>query len=235
MRGPASRRPSRCVGGRLAGPTLAASALLLLAAGCAPLPGGGGPGVGPDEGAVPPGFGTLRQEQLTLTLRSGDLQMKATPLEEWMIRLAAPDTYDRLSELAAAHRPALVRETGVPNPVLFLVSFFSDEPATRYEPEDVRILDRGIRHRPVGIRPVTPGWGTQRLTQRETRLAIYAFAPSVTLDMGMVLEYGDVRSHQWDAILQTLEAEHARARARASSSGGAPQTSGSMSYRLIFR
>jgi hypothetical protein len=180
----------------------------------APADGTGGP-VRSEDLLLPPGHGTLRQEEITLSLRSGALQLKVTPLEEWMIRLTAPDTYARLSELKAAHISAAERETGFASPALFLVSFFSDEPSVTYEPEDIDLVDRGRRYRPLLIRPVTSGWGTRRLGQRETRMAVYAFDPAVDMDMGLVLEYGDVRNHQWDGILQALQAEHARVRARA--------------------
>ncbi|MGD2070452.1 MAG: hypothetical protein PVI57_17380, partial [Gemmatimonadota bacterium] len=149
------------------------------------------------------------------------LQLKVTPLEEWMIRLTAPDTYDRLSELAAAHRPVLAERSGVASPKLFLVSFFSDEAGVGYDPEDVHLVSRGRRYRPLAIRPVTAGWGTQRLPQRETRMAVYAFPPAVDMDLGMMLEYGGVRNRQWDGILQVLQSEHARVRARAGTSGRA--------------
>lgn len=213
------------------GPVLAALVLAATAAGCAPMTGGpgGSAGYGPPEELPPAGHGSLRQEEITLSLRSGDLQIKVTPLEEWMIRLAAPDTYRRLSDLASGHRPALERESGLEAPTLFLVSYFSDEPNVPFEPEDLHLLDRGRRFRPVAMRPLSGSFGSRRLAQRETRMAVYAFGPGVRLDMGLVVEYGDVRNTQWDAILQGLQSELALVRAR-----GYEPTS-SRPKRLIFR
>ena len=48
---------------------------------------------------VPAGYGTLIQDHFTLTLESGPLRVKVTPLAESVIRLAAPDTYERLAGL----------------------------------------------------------------------------------------------------------------------------------------
>lgn len=53
------------------------------------------------EALVPAGFGTLKQDQFTVSLRSGPLLLKVTPLDESVIRLSAPDTYQKLHSLAA--------------------------------------------------------------------------------------------------------------------------------------
>lgn len=170
-----------------------------------------------DEGdpLVPPGYGTLRQDDVSLSLRSGELQVKVTPLAEWVIRLTAPDTYRRLHGIAEGHREALVRQTGRPAPALFLVSFFSLAPDVPYQPEALAILSGGIRHRPLAIRPVTPGWGVQRLDQREVRLAVYAFDGGMELETEMTVEYSGVRDESWNRILTELQAERERVRARA--------------------
>lgn len=168
-----------------------------------------------DDPLVPPGYGTLRQDDVSLSLRSGELQVKVTPLAEWVIRLTAPDTYRRLHGIAEGHREALVRQTGRPAPTLFLVSFFSLAPDVPYEPEALAIVSGGIRHRPLAIRPVTPGWGVQRLDQREARLAVYAFGGGVELETGMTVEYQGVRDETWNRILTDLQAERERVRARA--------------------
>lgn len=193
----------------------------LAASGCAgAAPGstsGGGTPLTMDEGdpLVPPGYGTLRQDDVSLSLRFGELQVKVTPLAESVIRLTAPDTYRRLHGIAEGHREALVRQTVRPAPALFLVSFFSLAPDVPYEPEALAIVSGGIRHRPLAIRPVTPGWGAQRLDQRETRLAVYAFGEGVDLKTEITVEYQGVRDETWSRILTDLQAERERVRARA--------------------
>ena len=174
-----------------------------------------------DEDLVPAGFGTLLQDEVSLSLRSGVLLIKATPLAEEVTRLTAPDTYARLSALAGVHRETLEFQTRSTDPVLFLVSVFSYQPDVTYQPEDINIVNQGIRERPLAIQAITPGWGVQRLNQQETQMAIYAFSPFINLDLDLEIEYRDARNAGWQRILTVLEAERAKVRARA---GGWPLT-----------
>jgi len=173
---------------------------------------------------VPPGYGTLLQDQISLRLQSGDLLIKVTPLDEGIIRLTAPDTYERLRGLARTHGPRASRTALSSEPSLFLVSLFSYEPDVRYEPEDLLLVNRGLRLRPQGIAPISPSWGTQRLNQQETRMAIYAFEGEIEWEADLVAEYQELRNEAWrDQIFPALEAERAKVRARAG--GGSPPRS----------
>ena len=162
---------------------------------------------------VPAGYGTLIQDEFTLTLESGPLQVKVTPLAESVIRLAAPDTYERLAGLAKSSRAALRSQTGA-EPSLFLVSFFSLDPTTRYEPGSVHIVNRGLRHRPEAIHAITPGWGGQRLQQQETQIAVYAFDAGIDLEINLSVEYEGASNQAWTGILTRLELERSRVRGR---------------------
>jgi hypothetical protein len=186
-----------------------------LLTGCVPTAGIGG---GPDTEPLPaPGTGTLRQDQVTVQLTSGQLQIKVTPLAESVIRTTAPDTYRLLSGLAGRYMPDAVQETGSDAPALFLVSFYSEDPDVSFVPEEIQLLSQGMRLRPDAILPVTPSWGQRRVAQRETETAVYAFADGVDLESELVVAYGLVESGQWQVILPRVRAERARARAR---SGG---------------
>jgi hypothetical protein len=153
------------------------------------------------------------QDDITLRLQRGDLLVKVTPLEEWVIRLTAPDTYERLRGLSQAHgdrAAGLAAEAS-----LFLVSLFSYQPDVTYEPEELLLVTRGLRSRPVGIAAVTPAWGTQRLAQQETRMAVYVFEGPIDLQTDLVVEYKELRNETWrDRILPLLEVERAKVRAR---------------------
>lgn len=163
---------------------------------------------------VPPGHGTLTQDQITLRIQKEDLLIKVTPLAESVIRLTAPDTYARLHGLVLSRGSQASR--GDSSQDLFLVSFFSYQPDVRYEPEDLLLVNRGLRYRPRGIAPVTPSWGTQRLGQQETRMAIYAFDGPLELDRDLVVEYQTVRNEIWrNRIVPLLQTEEAKVRARA--------------------
>ncbi|MFC1574672.1 hypothetical protein ACFL5A_03495 [Gemmatimonadota bacterium] len=173
----------------------------------------------PQEGSsllVPPGFGTLLQDDITLRLQRGDLLIKVTPLEEWVIRLTAPDTYHRLRGLAQAHGSRAAGSLPADEAALFLVSLFSHRPDVTYEPEDLLLVNRGLRFRPSGIAAITPAWGTQRLAQQETRMAVYAFDGPMDLQRDLVVEYQELRNEVWaDRTVPALEAERVKARARA--------------------
>jgi hypothetical protein len=201
--------------------------LILLLLACAPGPPPDVASSNPEESAqemdsrlVPPGFGTLLQDQISLRLQSGDLLIKITPLDEGIIRLTAPDTYERLRGLAAIHGPRASRTAMSSQPTLFLVSLFSYQPDVTYEPEDLLLVNRGLRLRPQGMAPITPAWGTQRLGQQETRMAVYAFEEGIEWETDLVAEYQELRNESWrDRVFPLLEAERAKVRARAGGGG----------------
>lgn len=203
---------------------------LALTAGCA-LSSGPPPGAQEDRSTLadgplpPPGHGTLSQRDVSITLRSGDLQLMVTPLAPSVLVATAPDTYRRLDGLAAPHR-------GRPEaPSLFLVSFFSDRPEVRFVPEEVQLVSRGMRARPIEIQPITPGWGTGRVAQRDTESAIYMFDRSIDLESDLVLHYGLEQVSTWAVTLTRIQAERARARARAT--GGTPGQSSSSYFEIL--
>jgi len=169
---------------------------------------------------VAPGYGTLRQDAFTVSLRSGALQIKVTPLTEAVIRLAAPDTYDRLHALAESRRSEAASAAMTPEPELFLVSFFSYEPNVEFQPEDLQLVQQGRLLRARAVLPVTPGWGKQRLQQQETQIAVYAFGEPIDYEQSLVVRYGMEESRGWDRIIPVLEVERAKVRARAPAGSG---------------
>ena len=181
-------------------------------------PNPGGERQAPESILVPSGYGTLLQDQISLRLQSGALLIKLTPLDEGITRLTAPDTYERLRGLAEIHGPRAARTSLASESTLFLVSLFSYQPDVTYEPEDLLLVNRGLRLRPQGIAPISPSWGTQRLGQQEARLAVYAFEGGIEWEADLVVEYQQLRNEVWrDRVLPLLEAERAKVRAR---SGG---------------
>ncbi len=194
--------------------------LLLLFAACGSLPAAGEPGAAPAPAELPPaGFGTLRQEQFTLELRDGAVQLRVTPLEEEVIRLAAPDSYRRLSGLAEQQRAALrerpLAGAGGGAPLLFLVSFFSREGGTGFEPTEVMIESGGQLFRPLRVVGLTPAWGEQRLSAQQPETAVYLFAAGIDLGQPLVLRYGTRSTDAWREIMPLLQEERSRAFARA--------------------
>jgi hypothetical protein len=169
---------------------------------------------------LPPiGYGTLRQNDVSIDLVSGDLQFKVTPLAESVIRVTAPDTYRRLEALAEQYRPEALRRSGADTVSLFLVSAYSESPDVPFVPEDIQLISKGARMRPAAIVPVSAGWQQRRLRQRHPEMAVYAFAGGVDLESDLIVAYGPAESSAWDAILPQVRAERARVRARAAGGG----------------
>jgi hypothetical protein len=164
-----------------------------------------------DAGARPTGFGTLRQEDVSIGLTSGDLRILVTPLHRSITHVTAPDTERRLDALAAAYA-----DTGRTDGTgLFLVTLYSDRPDVAFVPEDVQLVSQGFRLRATRIMPLTPRWGERRVGQREQEMAVYDFGPRVDLERDLVLVYGLLQAEQWTGILPSVRAERARARTRA--------------------
>lgn len=156
---------------------------------------------------VQPGFGTLKQDEFTVGLRSGNLLVKMTPLNERIIRLAAPDTYHRLRALAESRRTDAVARSNAQEPELFLVSFFSYQPDVEFNPEDVQIDYNGKLLRPATIIPLSPSWGKQRMGQQETVAAVYVFAEPIDYELPFVLKYGMDENRQWQSVIPKLQVE----------------------------
>lgn len=203
-----------------------ASALAIVAlSGCvaAVTPGGSGPenGSATDTRAatsgadiVPAGFGTLRQDDITVGLRAGDVQVRVTPLAPWILPLTAPETHRRLD--ATAGRIAPSRREGL-MPVL--VSFFTDAAGgVPFEPAELVLVNRGRRFRAEVVEGLTTGWEQARLEQGRPAQALYLFDGGIDLEMDLAIEFGSARSNEWNAIVPRLQAERARVRGRAGGS-----------------
>lgn len=163
---------------------------------------------------VQPGYGTLKQDEFTVGIRSDALLVKVTPLNERVIRLAAPDTYSRLHALAESRRADAVARMGGAEAELFLVSFFSYEPDVTFQPEDVQLEYNGMLLRPGTIIPLTPGWGRQRMGQQETQAAIYAFAEPFDFELPLTVKYGMNQNSDWQRVIPKLETERSKIQSR---------------------
>lgn len=163
---------------------------------------------------VPVGLGTLKQDEFTMGLRSGALLVKVTPMDESVIRLAAPDTYNRLYALRDSRLPDARQRTGSDDPELFLVSFFSYQPDVTFQPEDLQIEHQGRLLRPEVVLPLTPNWGKGRLNQQEIATAVYAFADPFNFELPIVIRYGMDENADWQRIIPSLQVERGKITAR---------------------
>lgn len=163
---------------------------------------------------VQPGFGTLRQDEFTLGIRSGALLVKVTPLDEHVIRLAAPDTYNRLHALAESRRADAIKRTNDNDPDLFLVSFFSYQPDVAFQPEDLQLEYNGKLLRAASIAALTPSWGRGTMAQQETQAAIYVFSADIDYEQQLTVNYGLDRNTEWQKVIPKLQVERGKITSR---------------------
>lgn len=170
-------------------------------------------------GLVPPGFGTLRQDDVSLRLRSASLQVRAIPLDEAIIRLLSPDSYRAMSELKRSKAAAIAQVAGrnaVREPSVWYVSFFTVERGeTRFSPRELIITNVGREFRPLDVLPLTPGFGEQRLRQNGRQDALYVFDGQLDAQQPLTVSYEAARNDDWAAILPLIERERALVRSRA--------------------
>jgi len=170
-------------------------------------------------GLVPPGFGTLKQDDVSLRLQSSSLQVRAMPLDESIIRLLSPDSYRAMSELKRSKQDAIAavaRRNAVRELSLWYVSFFAVEQGeTRFSPREFIVRNVGRDFRPLEVIPLTPGFGEQRLRQNGRQDALYVFDGQLDPQQPLTIGYATAQNDEWRNILPQIERERARVRGRA--------------------
>jgi hypothetical protein len=170
---------------------------------------------------LPPGFGSLRQDDLSLHIDVGIVLVRALPLDESLIRLLTPDSYRALHDLKEGSRKqidAIARRYGGRPVSVWLVSFYGVEPNARFTPGDVIVTSGGRDFRPYDIFSLTVGFGENRLRQRETQSALYVYDGDVQVNQPVSLTYDGSVDTSWDQTLQMIERERTMVRARSGKS-----------------
>lgn len=151
--------------------------------------------------------------------------MRATPLDESVIRLLSPDSYRAMSELKRSKSEAIAlvaRRNGIREPSLWYVSFFAVEVGeTRFSPREFIITNVGRDFRPLDVLPLTPGFGEQRLRQNGRQDALYVFDGQLDVQQPLSVSYATERNDDWASILPLIERERSLVKSRASA-GRAP-------------
>ena len=179
----------------------------------------------PDSGQLPPaGFGALRQDDIALRIDSPSLQLRAFSLDERVIRLLLPDSYEALHRLKASREADVTRalnRNGLRQGSLFLVTFFGLRDRAVFAPEEVTIASQNRLFRPIDILPLSPLWSSLQLNQRETATAVYVFEDGIASLDPFTLSYAGVPNDQWERTLPTLDQERARVLSRAAAARSA--------------
>ncbi len=166
----------------------------------------------------PAGFGSLRQDDISIGLRTTEFEIQIVPLDERVIRLLSPDTYrslHRLKTTRTSDLEAVAFRRGLRAPSLFLVRFFGLQRAVRFEPEFLTITSQNRLFRVADIISLSPLWSGRQLNQRETATAIYVFEDGIRILDPITVSYAGASSDAWGALLRRLERERASVLARA--------------------
>jgi len=154
-----------------------------------------------------------------MELVAGRLQIKVTPLAEGVIRLAAPDTYNRLHGMVASRSERirqLAQQNGIRGePKVFLVSFFTYDLQVPYDPSALQLINQGILFFQRGIIALTPEWGRQQAKQQQVQSALYLFDSAINLEVQTEVQYENARNLDWARIIRVLQTERGRVVSRA--------------------
>ena len=167
---------------------------------------------------VPAGYGTLRQEDITVKIGLPDVEAWLVPLDESVIRVLSPDSYRQLRGIVESQRDRITRASsvhGLRSPSVWYVRFYGKAPEAQFNPTDVTITASGRDFRPVEVLPLTTGFGAQRLRAREMQAGLYLFDDAVDISQPVTVSMGPVHSEQWGDILRLVERERALIRSRA--------------------
>jgi hypothetical protein len=171
----------------------------------------------------PVGFGTLRVDDIALLFETSDLRIRVLPLDERVIRLLSPDSYESLAglkRLKAQEITAAAQRYGIQDPALFSISFYGLRERAPFTPEELTLQSRGRFFRPIGFVPMSPGWGERQVDQRGTAMAIVLFEPGMSLfEDDLVVSYQGVSTRAWAGISKSLERERTAVMARAAAAG----------------
>lgn len=195
----------------------------LMALSCAPTATPRGPTDTPvrttEQAAIPAGFGTLRQEDIAVQVQQFGLRVRAIALDESVIRVLSPDSYRTMHDVVESQRAridAVRRRTALPSVSAWYLSFFGVEVGeARFSPMEVIISNVGRDFRPLEIIPLSPGFGSQRLRQREVQHALYLFDGQLDVNQPLTIAYETARSSDWSVVLDRIERERALVRSRA--------------------
>jgi hypothetical protein len=168
--------------------------------------------------ALPPGYGTLSQNDIALRVRNDDLEIRFIPLDLRVTRLLARDAYESLLGLVENHRrgiDSIASRAGVSHPGLALVSFFGLRSDVHFDPQTLTLLIRNRAFQPSGTIPLNPRFSSGQLGIRDQASAIYVFEESIPVDDSFTLSYGALTSDDWQNKQSTLERERARVAAKA--------------------
>ena len=190
--------------------------LLVALAACASSPRGAPAQVAADTaaaGELPAGRGQLSQDNITVRLRTGTLDIRVVPLDERVLRLLSSDGYASLHGLVVSQRrriDSIAASRGVRRPGLALVSFHSLAPATRFDPQVLSVSLRNRQYRPIGVLSLTPSFSAQQLDAGAAATGLFIYEEELPVTEPFTVSYLDAMTDDWERRLPRLETERGR-------------------------
>ena len=177
------------------------------------------------SGLIPAGYGTLRQDDISIKLTLEGVLVQMLPMNESVIRTLSPDAYKALHDLLQSYSKtirAYAAQYGLREDDVWYVSFYGMAPDATFSPLDLTIRAPGRDFSPLRVIPITPGFGQNRLQVRTVQRAFYLFDDGMPLNQPLTVIMGAVTDDSWQIIQRQIEAEqqHVRARAARVRSGG---------------
>jgi hypothetical protein len=169
----------------------------------------------------PPGYGSLTQNDLSLRIRTEDIEMRFVPLDPRVTVLLGRDSWNSLRSLVESRRPSIDsvgRAAGVSRPGLALVTFFAQRANARFDPQTLTLVTRNRVFKPLGIVPFSGRFSAQQLNVREQVSAIYLFEEDLPVNDSFSVSYGGLTSEDWERRQPTLDRERARVASRSRAS-----------------
>ena len=174
---------------------------------------------GADAALMPANFGSLRRDDVAISVQLQGLTIRAIPLDESVIRALAPDSYTSLHALRDAYTAELERiraRLGIGSIQVWYVQFFNVQQGdARYDPRGVQIRSSGRDFRPLDVIPLVAGFEDGRIAQGRSVDALFAFDPAVSLSQPLVVTLAGQSSAAWADVLPRLERERAAVWSRA--------------------
>jgi hypothetical protein len=168
--------------------------------------------------APPSGYGSLTQDDISLRIRTPDIEVRFIPLDIHITRLLAPDSWSSLRSLVESKRPSIdsvANMSGVSRPGLALVTFFAQRENARFDPQTLSVSVRSRVFRPLGIVPFSGKFSSQQLNVREQVSGIYLFEEDLPVNDSFTVLYGGMTSEDWQGKQRMLDRERARVASRA--------------------
>jgi hypothetical protein len=172
----------------------------------------------PASSRLPPGYGTLTQNDLALRVVTPDIEVRFIPLDQRVTRLLAKDSWESLQSLVKSRRASIdsiANMEGVSRPGLALVTFFGQRSNARFDPQTLTLVVRNRVFNPLGIVPFSGKFTSQQLDVREQVSGIYLFEQDLPVDDSFTISYNGVNSGDWSGKQRQLDSERARVALRA--------------------